>query len=70
MHLAIEQARIAETCNEVPIGAVLIDPEGKIKQTAIVCLWHLNPAQCALLLFPLLGYQKLSMEHLTENQVE
>ena len=33
MHLAIEQARIAETCNEVPIGAVLVDPEGKIKQS-------------------------------------
>ena len=34
MHLAIEQARIAESCNEVPIGAVLIDPEGKIKQAS------------------------------------
>ncbi len=34
MHLAIEQARIAESCNEVPIGAVLIDPEGNIKQSS------------------------------------
>ncbi len=32
MHLAIEQARIAERCDEVPIGAVLIDPNGNIKQ--------------------------------------
>ena len=34
MHLAIEQARIAETCNEVPIGAVLVDPQGKINQSS------------------------------------
>ena len=34
MHLAIEQARIAESCNEVPIGAVLIDPAGNIKQSS------------------------------------
>ena len=33
MYLAIEQARIAESCNEVPIGAVLIDPEGNVKQS-------------------------------------
>ena len=34
MHLAIEQARIAETLNEVPIGSVLVDPVGRVKQTS------------------------------------
>ncbi len=34
MYLAIEQARIAESCNEVPIGAVLIDPKGNVKQSS------------------------------------
>ena len=34
MHLAIEQARLAQSCNEVPIGAVLVDPEGHIKQSS------------------------------------
>ena len=34
MHLAIEQARIAEMLNEVPIGSVLVDPEGRVKQTS------------------------------------
>jgi len=34
MHLAIEQARIAEKLNEVPIGSVLIDPAGIVKQAS------------------------------------
>ena len=34
MDLAIEQARKAEACNEVPIGAILVDQDGNIKQSA------------------------------------
>ena len=34
MHLAIEQARIAEKLDEVPIGSVLVDPMGIVKQAS------------------------------------
>ena len=34
MHLAIEQARIAEKLDEVPIGSVLVDPVGRVKQAS------------------------------------
>ena len=34
MHFAIEQARKAAKCSEVPIGAILVNPDGIIKQSS------------------------------------
>ena len=37
MHLALEQAERAFSLNEVPVGAVLVDQEGKILSAAHQC---------------------------------